>query len=75
MAACAVMLLGACEHSNDQTPPGQTTPEVRDDSSTPKLREIDAATRERIETLKKRQDDRLNADPLETPTASPATEK
>lgn len=68
MAACAVMLLAACEPSNDKTPPGQTTPEVRDDSSKPKLREIDAATRERLETLKKRQDDRLSADPIATPT-------
>ena len=70
MAACAVMLLGACERSNDQT-----TPDLKDEISTPRAHQIDATTKERLETLRKRQDSRLNADALVTPTPSPAAEK
>jgi len=68
MAACALMLLGACERSNNQT--------WEFASSTPPLRPIDAATQKKIDTLRKQQQERhVTTEPSLTPTASPTTEK
>ena len=70
MAACAVMLLGACEPTNHQTisePKDATGP-------TPTLHPVNAATQEKIDTLMKRQDDLLNTKPILTLTPSPTPE-
>ena len=63
MAACAVILLGACEPTNQQTTSGQKDAT----GPTATLRPVNAATQEKIDTLKKRRDDLLSMTPIPSP--------
>jgi hypothetical protein len=75
MAACAVILLGACDQSTSGLKDETDSGTLEDPTSPAPLRPIDAATRERIEMLRKRQDHHLNTQPSLIPTPSPTAEK
>jgi hypothetical protein len=62
-AGAAAMLLGACEGPTDQT--------LESATSTPKMRRVDAATQEKIKTLREQLEHHLNTDPSATPTPTP----